>query len=723
MRLDRASSIYSTNLDIGTLNNTKSKCSIVKSALNMTYNFINKIKEDNNNNNIDIIIVTFDDNASIYSTIDIDFIPQSYKLVKSVKKQSFDEIKQTIQNLEPRGGTNFFAVKEANNLIDQNIKSFKSIKYIMSDGNHMMSLDNEFNRENLFKQNEKGQYTYSLGIGNENQYDKELLEYFSNEFIAGTDENDIHDSIVGDTFGCVSLLSNNVEISVYTTANTIKSSQKIISKSSVSKETENLEEYNNDFSKFNPIMTDQKTIKIIGTQQPTKILDEKTVFVFYVDVSGSMADIINNIPCNINQKQTRMVINQTDTSIMVDQKQTQMEIDQTDTSIMVDQKQTQMEIDQTKNNVNTDFNTINIIQNKNKKVKFSYDDIDTNYNKFKLEKINKFNTYNETYIICDTLDPIYIEIKSDFATFKFKCINGQALDFFNKIKENTLINMYCTLLEKFNELFKNVKCNNDRIEKIKDLGLLIGSPEYNVVFKEINNNPINQKPIELYFIALINQIKRLVNKTKYKSDYLLDRMINESPIALLRQVSARASSTYTTTSVQNPFVNDDLYDKNINTCNICYQNPKEIVYDCGHCVACTKCTKQIFFNIDEDIEITNNQLDIRIQSNDINTTNIITSIDNIDLRLHSLQPSFENFHKSCPLCRKHVSSVRLLSIIDKENRFKCISEDCANIATYMSESCGHLTYCKLCWKTLKKSNNLVCKCTKEIKKYVYVYNN
>ena len=292
------------------------------------------------------------------------------------------------------------------------------------------------------------------------------------------------------------------------------------------------------------------------------------------------------------------------------------------------------------------------------------------------------------------------------------------------------------------ERFKALKFLDDesQVQGIKDLGEFIGCPENNRLYKMIKRDPIPSR-IRLYYIALITQIKKQVQSvtSNKRSDRLLNQMMDNTPSALARAVSCGVSTQYSSPICPQPEpfeqqLNDE-YDTSLDYCTVCQENIREIVYDCGHCVACINCTKQIFFKIDPNVEI--NSRTITATSPNTSNTADATSVDDnmnppqMEDYLYPLpdmyrqRTNYNNYDsRNCPVCRKNVDAVRKLLIVDdnKNTRFKCIEQDCLNLSQKMSEDCGHLTYCNKCWNQHKTSNNLICKCGVPITKYIKVFN-
>jgi hypothetical protein len=141
----------------------KSKLSIVKESLLKTYDFIKTNKETTN-----FIFVTFSDDAKIYSTIELPNITH------------INNVKDFINNIAIEGGTNFNLINQTNELLDSIIdEKFKKVKYLMSDGKH-----NSKEKFSIDKSNDTNFkiFDYTLGIGDETQYDQVLLDHIGKSF-------------------------------------------------------------------------------------------------------------------------------------------------------------------------------------------------------------------------------------------------------------------------------------------------------------------------------------------------------------------------------------------------------------------------------------------------------------------------------------------------------------------------------------------------------------
>ena len=128
--------------------------------------------------------------------------------------------------------------------------------------------------------------------------------------------------------------------------------------------------------------------------------------------------------------------------------------------------------------------------------------------------------------------------------------------------------------------------------------------------------------------------------------------------------------------------------RDISMCSICYDEIREYVFSCGHCYACKSCAEKV---LDSDPK------------------------------------------NNCSYCKKEITWIRKIMMTEdqknSEHYYKCISDDCYNIASVVAkcepsesipdDSGYHLTYCSTCYtknkKQIKKSKiSKYCFCSKEI---------
>ena len=657
----------------------KTKSSVVIKGLKGVYAFIKKMREDMQTANspfqIDIIIGGFDNTCDVNSTIVLPPIDPNIHKLFTITNNNFEEISSVIEDhLHPRGGTDFRSFEEAMTFISQNINpamNYKIVSYVMSDGQHCGDRQDILNLPT-------NRYTTSLGIGSSRQYDKPLLNHLSDNFVAGSDDSIINDSIIGDNFGAISKIASKVRISLITTLDIIKikTNMRLKSKKSVSR-PEPLQFSNNQL--FVPFMSNN-TIKLCGNSRPVPLPQQNMLFVFWVDKSGSMGDLIypeadlNALSFPISAEPVS--------------------------------EAAQLYDDFVPENVASVSASVNPNQ----------------YYEYEYEVRDEYHSYTQEYFTFEEQSdkPSYFRIESEGNPTCYCNVENNSSLF--EEDEVSLINLFCDLYEKF----KPIKHMNskDQVGSIKELGEYIGSPEINTVYQRIKIEE-KQSRIKLYLIALIVQIKKLNQKQNCRSDRLLNQLQN-MPMALTRALSATVSSQYSQSAPEpndTPEIDTDKYDTSLDVCMMCSYEKREVVYGCGHICACIKCTKQVLFDIDPEIEINTQPRSVLTAAASVPSP----MEDDIPFPLPPLGRQYTNYQdygRKCPICRKQVESVRQLLIIDenKDKMYKCIEKDCINLSSRVSEDCHHLTFCDRCWKKHKIANTLNCKCGVPITKYFPIFN-
>jgi len=714
------------------------KISIVKKALMNTYEFIDKLKSTKNNKKIDLILVLFNNCAEIFSTIDLPADKQPYELISSVNKCKFKDVKNIIeQSIFSCGGTNFYAVKQANKFIDSNFSTLKSIKYLLSDGYHNTSI--QYPTERITEEHIK--FNYSLGIGHDTQYDKLLMENMADNFVQGNDEYDVYDSIIGDTFGSVSIFAKNVEINIYTTANEIKSSKSVISVNS-----------NVEIDKSLFVSTDKSVetkLKVSNINNNTIRIncnnsidfynvDKDLLFIFYVDVSGSMADMIvsnlhpasniihlddllhNSSDIDLNEELNGNLNEELNGNLNEELNGNLNEELNGNLNEELDKKLDEIIITAELQEIMDEF--VEYYENPTKRSRVD----ELIYNKFVLSTIDKFNTFNEEYFICNSNDPIYVEIKTQDNIYRFVCNVDNKENTYLSHEMVDLVNKYCNLMFELNGLKQLSR--EDRKKSIDDLSMLVKSPEY-VIAKESIDEKSNKSQIDMYFLASINQILRLHNKSNIHSN-CLDYVITTSDLSIARNVSSTTSRQYSSGITETIYDTKQivLYDLESSMCTICTLNPKSVLYDCGHCIACKMCTEQMFFANTVPYEQIHN-LRMKTESIDkaikrIETKDIYSDQEiSITTFEKKIKEQLVSCPKSCPLCRKDIKHIKLIKSVT-DTGIKCCQDKCLNFANYVSSNCNHVIYCKICWKNnIRSSTNgtMVCPCGVPITKYIEIF--
>lgn len=476
------------------LSNHKTKCSIVCKGLKGVYAFVNKLRTDmllnKMTNQIDIIIATFNTHCTIYSTVKLPQPNPSYNLI-NVKHVSFEELLTIIENqIIACGGTDFLTVEQANKYILENqqylnLGNGKYVPFIMSDGQH------SGNRSDILN-TASNRYACSLGIGNSQQYDEELLKHLSSNFVSGYDDDIIKNSILENNLNVVSKIASNVNISLITVEpiQNIKTNLRYKSIKNIDHLDPTI--FSNDDQLFMPILMNN-SIKLVGKSPLIPLIQTNLTFAFFVDISGSMSDPI---------------------------------FDNIDPIANIDISNIDQHVDQ------------------------FIDTNNSNYKEYNFVTINEFHSYNEHYFNIDSKHPIYFKITCDQGTFYSKTLNKPEL--FEQL-EDQLINLYCDLYDRFKPI---KYMDKETLQtSIIELAEYVGSPSINKVYCTINKEQ-NHSKIKIYIIALINQIKKIATSLKKRSDRLLDQLQNMPMELLRSVSATVSSTYSQTTDIDQISIND-----------------------------------------------------------------------------------------------------------------------------------------------------------------------
>ena len=639
-----------------------SKYAVVKNAILETYKFINKLRRDSGDSVAELIIVPFDNIATIYSTIKL--VDSTNTTIKEAI--SFDRIKRVIEEeLCPCNGTDFESINKVNVKLDECIQQYitddaniQIIKYIMSDGCH----NNKKNctRDDLL-QFPAHTYDYSLGIGKGGaEYDEELLCHMGQTFINGNNSTVIEESIIGDAFNCTNVLATDLQISIITTTADISCSYDVI-KTEPFTNTFEFDECDN--FKINTAIdakNNSSIIKLTGKiADRIATINKKIIFVFYVDKSGSMTELI--APCDDSAS---IVMNiPVDVDTIPDKHSYEI--------ISSQEENVEGEI------VEGEIDLHDIVDEELPSIHSSKRprDDDIIYHRHVLEIIPKFNMLTEMFAVIPSMTNIVIELsytdmKGDKVIKYMRCNSNEIMD----PNEIDMMSKCCHLRDKLRELANAPKEHRKRIATA--LNELVRCPLYNRIIAD----QTNLSSTKAFLFGIVENIKNVTIKALGKSEIMFNNLLRNMTDNITRTTSCTQSRVYSS-CVSSPSTTTDISD--IMTCVICQSGKREVIYDCGHCISCKRCTKQIFFDIDEEVELSRLPSDIFANERVVSTNGDESAI--IDETL-----------KKCPVCIKKVRNVRLLLIHDHVKSIRCNETGCDNIAKYVSHSCGHLTYCGRC---------------------------
>jgi hypothetical protein len=627
----------------------QSKYSIVKHSLIDTYNFLKRLR-DEHGPVAELIIVPFDGEARIYSTIDLQMKDDNSMLARAIP---FSEMKKVIEDkLIPNGGTDFWSVNDMNSKIDACISSNNNvsvIKYIMSDGHHCELAGGGFTRRDLLNL-PPHTYDYAMGIGSGRQYDGELLQQMAVNFVDGNDNSAVENAIIGDTFACTNIIAKDVSVSIISKAAEINSCFSV-----VGREVFQLA------SGFDPIMASDvnlnarvvckdgnSSFKLTGGQlQNIARIDKTFVFIFYVDKSGSMNDIIEDY---------------SDTAVPSFGGQL-MSNDSLEALSSINSDDT--------------IDDIDIIKSYTPKVvrREREDKLpDNTYYKHRLETIPIMNISTEIMVTVPTDEEIFFEIS--FVKDGKQMVHYCKCNYVDDIEDVDILNKCCILRRQL-DAFEQVR-RDDRVPFIKNLNEIVNTPEYNKIVIDQTNMSLTK----MFFLNLVEIIKKISSRATCRSDILLNDMMNAFTLnstlssGIQRTITSSQCRMYTSGMSATLDIQSSNTKQNDDTCIICNDGKRSMIYDCNHCVACRRCTKRMFFGIDEEQELA------RLPSQ-----LMLSSQDGAEQDLHK---------KECPYCRKTIKHVTELSLFDPDKGIKCNAENCANNGYYISLNCMHLTYCRRC---------------------------
>ena len=255
-------------------------------------------------------------------------------------------------------------------------------------------------------------------------------------------------------------------------------------------------------------------------------------------------------------------------------------------------------------------------------------------------------------------------------------------------------NRISKILNVTNELGHNINIShicedNEKIGNFRKINHIYENNKE--LFTSIDDNPIDDFSLtELLFFNKKHGMKLYIN-TLSVSQRNFKQLLSAASSGGYKVLSATAtmSNSVHRTPSQRPDEDHNEYKrKDISMCSICYSEIREYVFSCGHCYACKDCAEKLLI----------------------------------------CEPK-----NKCSYCKNEITWIRKITMTEdqKDNKhyFKCISNDCFNIASIVakcepisSNDAGfHLTYCNKCYKKmvigykkLKKTNQ--CFCGKEITK-------
>lgn len=635
--------------------------------------------------NINIAIFLFDNNATLYTNIKISD-ESKYLITTNYKKQyllfdntSYDNIIKAINLSHPSGGTDFLAPYE---LLDCIIE-FKDANeiFFLSDGENNTKLT----AGNLgFIQKYKSKTT-TMGIGHKETYDHETLSLISktNDTVEGSTADIIQQELLSQMAdGSDHDIDNwyNIKLTLIGSVDnfqigSIMKAEKITEdvykttkfKSNVDNKSLVIENYNNNI-----------VVKKLNSMLESNINLKTDLLLFMVDQSGSMETDISSgslkasysfgpiAPLSIL---TQVDSHSPDASVIYDVSDSEHYLPEP--AILLPSADILLEEEANK----TDSEEV------------------VEYVKYTMNLLN-MKYYQR--VVYKVIDPTKFKAKiewEDSKKNKFAMVLHDSIKYINV--DNSKIEK---MIELANEIGHNINIasissDDDNIGNFRKINSICNkNKDY---FKELSNDKdiIDFSLSEILFYNKKHGLKLYYN-TLSPGELNIHDLLSATSDSASRMLSAAATMSVAlqrTPSSQPPRENEANINicRDMSMCTICFNEIREYVFSCGHCYACKDCAEKVLIS-----EPTN----------------------------------------KCSYCKQNVSWIRKITMTenqkDKDHYFKCITEDCFNVACIVA-SCDkikdidddgyHLTYCEKCFSHVKKAYKRVkkthqCFCGKDILK-------
>jgi hypothetical protein len=273
----------------------------------------------------------------------------------------------------------------------------------------------------------------------------------------------------------------------------------------------------------------------------------------------------------------------------------------------------------------------------------------------------------KAYISWDSIDKTIIEPER-----KTMIINDPTLW---TLIDNKKINKIVSLTNEIGHWINisNVSDKQDRIGNFRKIKKIC---ELNKdIFILFDTEPIDDCSLTELLFFNRNHGMKLYNSTLTIGQRNVDHLLYSASSGGGKAVSAAvtmSASVARTPSQQPQYEEENINHMDISMCSICFLEIRQYVFSCGHCYACHECAEKLLIS----------------------------------------EPM-----NSCSYCKKTVSWIRKITMTDdqknREHYFKCISEDCYNIASIVtkckpmtnldSDQGYHLTYCNKCFRGVKNN--------------------
>lgn len=657
-----------------------SRMDLVSDTIKQLFDFIQYLNEQNTDNEFDtkVHIITF--NLQSYTYDDIQhFNPKIF---------------------EPYDGTDFKAPIQAFNFLKQTLRPDTNIiSMFLTDGFHNSRYP--FSNEKM--------YNYAIGIS-ENQDANSLLNKIADKVYIKNDKKDLEETLISSIF---TKMQSNISVKI-----SLIIPLHIIIKTSLKYKKTFLKSYDKNITPDNiPVLLslnkkDSTTLLNIK-QQIINTTNQNTDVIFVVDISGSMNNTIydTSIPTLPNSNVT-------------------IDTDYDNSIILSDEEEINNDEEEINDNNNNEENDNSIIRNllssfidadntctfniQETDIPSVFDKIESDNNssldtmcklELLIDQLDKYSSYNILFENITTSDEIFIEIEYNDSIYV------QSYNLANCESHKDLINFKSELIIIDNAL--------KTIFNLTQSYIGLKSIYIRELYSYINNT-IHKSNICILILTLKTQYPNLIEYHVYDS--------------IIMQINMLYGTICTVKEFNYPrlFINNDLLEREISTrvcrgltqsnqtqsepleiankesitlnkeCILCCDNNREIIYNCGHIVACETCTQYLLYENDTDKPI-------------------------IDRDRHGTYARDAPEKKSCPVCRQKITGCIKISTTD----FQCSTDGCIMMPSIICCDCKSPTYCETCWSThIKETNNatkkgkrkhtndIICKCGTVMEKYI-----
>ena len=636
-------------------------------------------------NKLDIVICMFNSEVVLFTNISIGDKSKELcnKLLNKcfiIDKLTYEQMIESINNSHAKGGTNFVVPFELLSCIKE-IDTTSEI-FFLSDGYNNAKLSDK-NLNNILAYKHR---ITSLGVGNESSYDKTLLSQMSkdDETLEGKSADIIQQELLAQMTD-VSMetldLWKNVKLTLMSKNDNLKVGLTGVQVFKITEDEYMKTNFVQDSENANLILTiGSKNNIMIRKETPiltADVVSKKNMTIYIADCSGSMdeyADLdykykykYNNSPLSLAPPMSPSYapspvpshapspvhspvhspvpspVPPLDLSNihMVDSGPVlapTLELDQenTDEEPITEYIKYTMDL----NNMKSYQRIIFSYENSDFKAQITWTDSDNKEHTMILHDLTKYNKIT---------DPII----------------DQSLDIANNIGHYINIS--------------NLSNKDDQIGNFRTINQIIN--KYASFMKQI----VNEKTLsdfslmELLFYNKKQGLKLYRSTMTYSEKNMHELMKNTSAGARCKLLAASATMSavcnQTPSTQAQPEENDNVYskkDKDIVMCSICYGNPREFIFSCGHCYTCKKCAEQVLASTPKN---------------------------------------------KCSYCKDTVTWIRKIIMTNDqknmEHYYKCINQECYNIASivskcptnsekYQDDSGFHLTYCQKCFSNVKR---------------------